>query len=240
MPFLDAETAPFRVICAPWGREKCGKTHVALTFPDPIYYINFDMGLEGVIDKFVTNKDIKVSTIKCGLMKGIGNGEALAEFERDYALALVEASKAAGTVVVDTFTQVRQLVDAVKLDEVRARRSKKKGIPEEDVQVLSLDYAESNLAIGSYIRQAWALPAVNLVLIHRAAKVYDSQGRETNEVKLQGWGEVPAAVGVTFQMQHETDGKFTATIDSCRANYKLRNFKIPEPSYEMLAALLKG
>lgn len=240
MPFVDAVTAPFRIVCAPWGREKCGKTHLALTFPEPIYYVNFDMGTEGVIDKF-SNKKIHVSTIKYGLMKGVSNSDALAQFEEDYGYALVKASEEAGTVVVDTATQVKQLVDAVKLDEVRARRSKKKGISEDDVQVLSLDYAESNLLMGSYVRQAWALPSVNLVLIHRAAKVYDAQGRETNDIKLQGWGETPAAVGSTFKIEWDlVEKKFFATVDSCRSNYKLRGFRIPDPSYETLAALLQG
>src|SRR5581483_1107120 len=126
------------------------------------------------------------------------------------------------------------------LDEVRRRRSKQQKVDEEDVKVFPFDYAECNARTGDYINQAWALPGVNLVLIHRAAKVYDGKGQEIlGQFKMQGWSEVPAYVGVTVRMEHNPqDNKFYATIESCRANYKLRNFKLPDPDYETLAGLL--
>jgi len=242
MPFEKVTTIPFRIICALWGREKEGKTHTALTFPKPLYYLGLDAGsLEGVIQKF-PDEEIYVSHIKTGLLNGISAEQTLAQFEQDYGEALREASKRSGTVVVDTYTQIRQLIDNAKLNEVRARRAKSSNKSEEDVKVFPFDYAEANVRTGDYINQAWNLPNVNLVLIHRAAKVYDNGGNEIpGQFKMQGWGEVPAYAGVTIRMeQDQTDKKFHATIESCRSNPKLRGFRFPDPDYATLRSLLGG
>lgn len=242
MPFEEViETEPFRMVAAVWGREKCGKTHFAFTFPEPIWYIRLDAGGDsGVVEKFMAKKKIYRSKIQTGLMHGKTAGQTLLEFEKDYGSGLVDASEVSGTVIVDTYTQIRQLIDNDKLGEVKARRSKKQNIEEEDVKVLPFDYSEANNRTGDYINQAWNLPRVNLVLIHRAAKVYDAKGNEIpGQFKMQGWGEVPAYASITLRMDYLEDKKqFQATIESCRSNHKLRGFTVPDPDYAAIAGLL--
>src|SRR5258708_17972913 len=48
----------YRLIVALDGLEKQGKTNFALTMPGPIAYQSFDIRLEGVIEKFQTQKMI--------------------------------------------------------------------------------------------------------------------------------------------------------------------------------------
>jgi hypothetical protein len=43
---------PRRLVASVSGKEKVGKTHFALTAPDPIFLISVDIGTEGVVDKF--------------------------------------------------------------------------------------------------------------------------------------------------------------------------------------------
>ena len=44
--------APSRIIASIEGTDKTGKSHLALTSPKPIMYIDLDVGTEGVIHKF--------------------------------------------------------------------------------------------------------------------------------------------------------------------------------------------
>jgi len=57
----DTEVKP-RVILSVEGREKEGKSHLAMTAPGPIGIINMDLGLEGVVHKFARDKKIYVSS----------------------------------------------------------------------------------------------------------------------------------------------------------------------------------
>jgi len=47
-----------RIVAAIDGHEKQGKTAFALTAPGPICFFNFDLGLEGVVEKFENEKEI--------------------------------------------------------------------------------------------------------------------------------------------------------------------------------------
>jgi len=48
----DVIERPYRLIASVNGLAKTGKTHFALTAPEPIFFINIDIGTEGVVDKF--------------------------------------------------------------------------------------------------------------------------------------------------------------------------------------------
>jgi hypothetical protein len=51
--FSDAVVeTPYRLIASVSGKEKTGKTHFALTAPEPIIFFNIDVGTEGVVGKF--------------------------------------------------------------------------------------------------------------------------------------------------------------------------------------------
>lgn len=47
-----------RIVAAVQGHEKQGKTRWALTAPGPLAYLNFDFGLEGVVEEFESDKEI--------------------------------------------------------------------------------------------------------------------------------------------------------------------------------------
>jgi len=58
---LTEQGLPSRLIIRIGGLAKSGKTHFALTAPDPISIINADRGLEGVVEKFLATKEIHVT-----------------------------------------------------------------------------------------------------------------------------------------------------------------------------------
>ena len=58
-PIADIE-AKNRLLLNVWGPPKAGKTTLALTFPEPIYYFNFDLGLEQHIGR-IAEKQMFVS-----------------------------------------------------------------------------------------------------------------------------------------------------------------------------------
>ena len=54
----NGNTLKRRLVASVHGHEKQGKTEFALSAPGPICYLNFDCGLEGVVEKFEAEKDI--------------------------------------------------------------------------------------------------------------------------------------------------------------------------------------
>ena len=47
-----APAAPRRLVCSIEGWDKSGKTHLAMTAPEPIVYLDLDVGTEGVKERF--------------------------------------------------------------------------------------------------------------------------------------------------------------------------------------------
>jgi hypothetical protein len=60
--FVDApEEYTYRMILSTQGKEKTGKTSFALSAPGPIALISFDVGLEGVVQKYTKEKKVWIA-----------------------------------------------------------------------------------------------------------------------------------------------------------------------------------
>ena len=107
--FSDAviET-PRRLVMSLSGREKTGKTHLACTAPGPIIFFNIDIGTEGVVSKFQTNKHIFVYDVR------VPKGATKEVYETMWAdlkhRLTVAYSFGGGTVVLDSVTYESPLV----------------------------------------------------------------------------------------------------------------------------------
>ena len=102
------EVVPYRLIWRSYGPEKSGKNHFGLTAPGPIAIQSFDIGLEGVVEKFVkAGKDIRATSYE--FEKDNCTKEAAAairdQFIEDFEIAL----NVAQTIQWDTETELWEL-----------------------------------------------------------------------------------------------------------------------------------
>jgi hypothetical protein len=99
--------APSRIIASIEGTDKTGKSHLALTAPRPIMYIDLDVGTEGVIHKF-QGEDLMVYQVE--QPERLGSSQELMErFGRIWASIQEKVNEALevgeGTLIIDTFTE---------------------------------------------------------------------------------------------------------------------------------------
>ena len=230
-----------RLVVSLWGQPKAGKTHFALSAPDPIEFFDFDLGREGVDHKF-KGKSITphLYEIPLGGLQDQHATELLQKFYREYKVALDALQDlGGGTVVLDTASDLWSVIQAAKLAEVRTRRAKKKvGVDPDDVQVYPYDYSEANLAMANILRAVLFRPDVNGVFIHRAKKVYEG-GNETNKLEFQGFGQTPAITQAMVQLFKNTKGRF-GKIEVCRFDPDLESMEVKDLTYDTLRNLMFG
>lgn len=238
--FAKVAAARRRLIVAVDGLEKCGKSHFALTAPGPIAVLNFDIGLEGVADKFVLEGK-HVMTANYDVPEGIANTQAMADaadriwqqMVKDYYWAL----KHVRTVVLDTATEVWELLRLARFGKL--------------TQVMPHHYGPVNAEYRKLIRAAYDHDA-NLVLLHKLKPEYETKVVNNKEVSNRTGRYVRAGMGDTgFLVQlnalayrGDTDplytndsvklslspgGDFNLFIRDCRQNGTIGGTTIPQP-----------
>ena len=136
----DVIERPYRLVASVSGREKVGKTHFALTAPDPIFFINIDIGAEGVLDKFqAEGKKIYLYDVRVPRTA-----------PKDYYVPMWESLKkvfekacqvGAGSIVVDTASEVWELARLAKFGKL--------------TQVMPQHYVEVNNEFREILRLAF-------------------------------------------------------------------------------------
>lgn len=240
MPFVDARTIKMsRVVLSVWGMPKDGKTHFSLTGRKPVYYHSLDVGIQELLPKFKRQR-IKVADYQ--MTEDTDTqvyGPLLKSFHEDYLLAL--GTPGPGTIVIDTSTQLWQVIQKVKLDGIRAERNKKGGRGE--ARIFPFDYAEANTYMGGMIRRALQQEQKDVIFIARAKPVYKG-GDATGEFEFQGFNETPSIVQATIQIikREGEDGKpyWVARIDSNRFDPDLNGMEIDNPTLDLVREMFLG
>jgi hypothetical protein len=217
-----------KLIVSVWGLEKVGKTHFALTFPEPIYFFNFDLGIEELLPKFKA-KEIFVSTYAPNTIDLIPYEEAKRLFDQfciDYQEAL---SRNEGTIVIDTGTQLWQLVQKIMLENIKKKRESK------GQQIYAFDYADANVVFQN-ILNAVKKTDMNLVIIHRAREIYNAQGNRTGRFESHENNAVSYLVQLVIRLERSENGR-NGVIESCRFDPELENNSIPNITFEDLRKL---
>lgn len=217
-----------RLICGVWGLPKTGKTQLALTFPDPIYFFNFDWGLEHHINRLKADgRIVHVANYQTvGPNSAAENERLLREFERDYEQALKMGN---GTIVIDTATQLWQITSKRFLDDIKKRRK--------DEKVYPFDYADANAYYQQLINQVKSSEQ-SLVLVQRAKEKYNASGQPTGIHEAQGNNAVPYLAQMLLHMEHK-DGQHVATIEACWDTSVLEGTQVEDPSYKKLKDLIE-
>ncbi len=229
---LSDDEARDRLIVSVWGIPKTGKTHFALTFPDPLFVFNFDWGLEhhkaGLVGREVYIADYL--SIKPELTANEAES-MLKRFEQDYASAL---SKNKGTIIFDTSTQLWQLVSKVFLEEIKKKRR--------DGNIYPFDYANANSYFQNLINQVKPTE-MNMVLVQRAKEKYNSSGNASGVFEQQGNNQVPYLVQAELKAFKEGEGEKTKhgiQIISCWNTSMVDGLIIPDPDYDKVKGHIQG
>jgi len=217
-----------RLIAAVSGLEKQGKTHLALSAPGPIAVINMDIGLEGVVGKFLASGK-SISTINLGVPKT--QEAALAEWDRwvkAYRGAL--RSREIRTLVVDTETESWELIRMARFGKIS--------------QVKPHHYGPVNAEYAGLLREAYDSDK-NLILLRKMKPKYVNDKR-TAEYEPSGFSGVPFLVQVLCQVyRDEPDDSgepppFHCYIKDCRQNSDLAGMDLEGEmcGFSMLAQLV--
>lgn len=209
-----------RLVLALDGEEKVGKTTFALKSDrEPIFLFNFNMGLEGIIKNF-RDKDILICNLPRGgfiVQEVVDEKNQLAEaraamvkFYKAYRAAL----KTKGTIIMDTASEMRELLRLArlgKLDQVQARY-----------------YGPVNAEERAILQMVKEQPDLSFIAIHQLKDEYKNDKRTGGRVR-HGAGDMGYLSDCTVVLNRKmVDGslEFTGTITECRYDTGLIGFEM--------------
>lgn len=246
-------TAPSveRIICAPWGLPKDGKTSFALSFPEPLYLMNFDYGYREVMDR-VVGKELYVSDYFLPEEFELDAYLPLVlRFREEWNEAVEQAALRGGTVILDTGSEAWRLVGPTMVAETARRAARKSD------KNMRTDYGPANILMTSILKRPHQYPNVNAVYIQRSKEIYNAAGAPTGEFQMHGFGDTASIVQLVLNIQSKreiqtkggqavTDSKGNpklisrvfGTIDLCRFGKQFEGMRIENPTYDQLMAVL--
>jgi hypothetical protein len=195
----DSTGVKSRLIVSVSGMEKQGKTHFALTAPDPMALFDMDMGLEGVVQKF-SKKTIWTADYK--IIPNDPNSWEVTWEKLRSSYKQVLTNQAIRTVVVDTATEQWELLRLARFGKL--------------TQVMPHNYGPVNAEYREMIRQAY-LSDKNLVLIHKMKNEYLNDKR-TGRKERAGFADTAFLVQMNVEVWRDADGVFGLTIVDSRQN----------------------
>lgn len=198
----DVIERPRRLIVSVNGKTKTGKTHFALTAPDPIFFINIDIGTEGVLDKFQA-KGKRIYLYDVRVPRTASKEVWLPMWENLKKVYEKVYQVGAGSVITDTDTEAYELARLAKFGKLS--------------QVPPQFYTEVNNEYRELLRLAYDSP-MNSIFIHKMKPVYINKER-TNQYEPSGMSDMEYNTQVNILMNREdTDEgpKFSAFIENCR------------------------
>ena len=235
------------------GLPKTGKTHLALTFPEPIKVFSFDGGADYVRTKF-PNKAIDIENFQMPLIESDSDAEwappVWESFYKKYKEAVL--SLAYNTVVIDTATTVHTILNQAVLEwareeaEGRGKEKKKLAISEYHTRNLLMkavfDLPKNsgvNLVTIQYLGDKWAVPPGG------------KMAEPTGELKIQGWGQTEGFSDVNIEMSTKTkiivENKkpvertvMVTTIKSTRFDRDTIGLAFEDTTYDEIIAVLLG
>ena len=203
----EAKAAPRRTIISIEGLDKTGKSHLALTAPEPIVYIDLDVGTEGVIEPIMAEKQVLLYQVDQPSKLGSAS-ELINRFASIWKDIQSKASQAlqleGGTLVIDTFGEAYEICRLAHFGKL--------------AQVPSHQYGVAYADLREICRVAYR-SKMNLILLHQLGNEFN-----TGELKYQGWKGVPGEVQTTIRTHRENTPNgpvFSAEVMACRPKMEL-------------------
>ncbi|GAG82715.1 unnamed protein product [marine sediment metagenome] len=224
------DTKP-NLTCAIVGMPKSGKTHLALTFPDPIKVYSFDLGCQIVAEKF-PDKVIDIVEYPMPIVDTLGLTSAgfldLWKQVRDDIKATTEKGEYK-TLVIDTASALWEIIRyAFNEEEGRAigegGKARRYGEPNARMYgiITRAQVSGMNLVLTNYLKDRWANDV------------------NTGEKELDGWRRTEGLVDVvllTERVMRKTP-MISTTMKDCRFSLDLCGYQKDNFCYNDLAALL--
>ncbi len=257
MPFQQAselkgrQALPFRINV--WGEQKTGKTSFALSFPRPMWFFNFDLGLQELLEKRPELAEgLEVATYLLPPNATLEQGEeVLQSFVDDWYAALESPG---GTMVLDTGTQLKELATFVKmqqkLDEKVKRAAalaaqKKTPFDPDAVQLMRPDYAARNSFINAVLSLPSLVPEKNVVYLWKAKEMYSGNGQPTGQYTGDLFKDAPYIAQGTFARKRYGLGKnvsFSTVVEDWREDPTMNGEEFTEDvvsGYQDLREILR-
>jgi len=203
----EAKAVPRRTIISIEGLDKTGKTHLALTAPEPIVYMDLDVGTEGVIEPVMTEKQVLLyqseQPSKLGTSSELMNrfGNIWKDIQKQAAQAL---QLEGGTLVIDTFGEAYEICRLAHFGKTAQVQPHLYGVAYADLKEICRVAYKSKM---------------NLILLHQLGNEFN-----TGELKYQGWKGVPGEVQTTIRTHRENTPNgpvFSAEVMACRPKMEL-------------------
>ncbi len=215
-----------RMVMAASAGEKEGKTTLALSAPGPIALFNLDIGLEGVIDRWVEEKQIVVADFN--YKDATNASEWVTTWERMKKLWMAALKDPdVRTLVMDTETEMWELIRLARFGKL--------------TQVMPHHYGPVNTEYNDLIRKIYDTDK-NLILIRKLKDEYVNDKR-TGRMEVSGFKNVPylVQVDVVLWKHRDTDhpnlmgmkgggGTFGMTVRECRQNRGVEGTSFEEPN----------
>ena len=233
---LEVTDPILRLLLRVSGLEFAGKTHFALTAPDPIGILNMDRGLEGVVEKFldgcIATKEIHSTDFRHMPVKTQDDHEARwYKVEETHNTLLND--KAIRTIIWDTDTEAWEMARMAHFGRL--------------TKIKSHHYGEVNAAFRKLIDDGFDA-GKNLIMIGRDKKQYVKKSASSEDsawngkYEAAGFTELPsiAQVNLRAKIILGDDGNHTptVTIGKCRQNLPLSGtvFEDEEACFSWVAA----
>ena len=170
---VSLESRQALLVCSQ-ALEKKGKTHFALTAPDPIALISTDTGSEETAAKFKAAGK-RIHLLKSTPAKELGNHEnAVREWDKLLKAWMgVVADKSIRTLIVDTHTEYWQTMRLARFGKLE--------------QVPPKKYDEVNKDMRDLVKMVKARGDLNAIFIHKYKKTYVGSKKPDGSPGMDSW-----------------------------------------------------
>ena len=213
------KTKPKGILLSIEGLQKTGKTEFGLSLPDPLFILDLNSGLEGVIEKWVkAGRELYVKQIQIPYTASLpGQGitvltTAAAEKWREAILTLNEAIKDdhIKSIFIDTGSELWELLRIARLGKL--------------AQILPIQYSVVNAEYRQLL-QLLVSCGKNVVMSHKVKPEYVND-QKTNRFERSGFGDVGYDVQVEVRsirdLKREGTDQFSVEVMDCRGNSSLK------------------
>lgn len=228
---LDTAIRHRLIICSQ-AHEGRGKTHFALTAPDPIAYFDFDLGTEGVSNKFagkqVHHRSFK---LRADELDELNPSEVQALYKRSWAdfqeaFEVVVATASIRTIIVDTLTEAWELLRLAEFGKLS--------------QVKPHQYGGVNAIFRTLLgRVADERNDLNAVYLHKMGKKYANDKWDGRSYARKGFGDMEYLTQTVIEHDYDSGtGEWVVRVHKCRQNAELTGDELPNHDFGDLARLV--
>jgi len=225
---------PYHLVASLSGLAKTGKTHFSCTAPEPIIFINVDIGTEGVVNKFQAGfdgqppKQVLIYDVRVP-KEGTTQDVYKTMWLKLKSLVLKAYTLKQGTIIYDTSSETYELARLAHFGKL--------------TQVMPHNYQEVNNEWKDLLRTAYDSP-MNTIFIHKMKPKWVNNAR-TSEFELAGFADMCYLSQINLTTHRTGEGEnieFSVSVDDCRINHRVGGEFLEGPmcDFNILLSLVHG